>query len=142
MLVFTSIYGMVDGFFVSNFVGKISFAAVNFVIPVMMILGSVGFMFGTGSSALIAKTIGKGEREEANQLFSLLVYISIAISIVLAVLAIVFMRPIVSALGAEGEMLEDSIIYGRLISIAVPAFVLQTEFQIFFATAENPMVNY
>ena len=141
MLVFTSIYGMVDGFFVSNFVGKTSFAAVNFVIPVMMILGSVGFMFGTGGGALIAKSIGKGEREKANQLFSLIIYISIAISIVLAVLAIVFMRPIASALGAEGEMLEDSIIYGRLISIAVPAFVLQTEFQILFATAEKPKIG-
>ena len=141
MLVFMSIYGMVDGFFVSNFVGKTPFAAVNFVLPVMMTLGSVGYMFGTGGSAIIAKTIGEGKREKANRIFSLLIYISIAISIVLAVLAIVFMRPIASALGAEGEMLEDSITYGRLISLAVPAFILQTEFQILFATAERPKIG-
>ena len=112
MLVFTSIYGVVDGFFVSNFVGKTPFAAVNFIMPLMMILGSVGFMFGTGGSALIAKTIGEGDKTKANKIFSLIIYISLAISVVLAVLAIVFMRPIAAALGAEGQLLEDSITYG------------------------------
>jgi len=141
MLVFTSIYGVVDGFFVSNFVGKIPFAAVNFIMPVLMILGSIGFMFGAGGSALIAKTIGEGDRKKANQIFSLLVYISIAISIVLTVLAIIFIRPIVSALGAEGQLLEDSITYGRVILLSVPFFVLQTEFQILFATAEKPKIG-
>ena len=141
MLVFTSIYGVVDGFFVSNFVGKTPFAAVNFIMPLMMILGSVGFMFGTGGSALIAKTIGEGDKTKANKIFSLIIYISLAISVVLAVLAIVFMRPIASALGAEGQLLEDSITYGRLVAIAIPAFVLQTEFQILFATAEKPKIG-
>lgn len=141
MLVFTSIYGVVDGFFVSNFVGKTPFAAVNFIMPLMMILGSVGFMFGTGGSALIAKTIGEGDKTKANKIFSLIIYISLAISVVLAVLAIVFMRPIAAALGAEGQLLEDSITYGRLVAIAIPAFVLQTEFQILFATAEKPKIG-
>ena len=102
MLIFTSIYGVVDGFFVSSFVGKTAFAAVNFIMPVMMILGSIGFMFGSGGSALIAKIMGEGDKEKANQIFSLLIYVSIAISIVLSVLAIIFMRPIASTLGAEG----------------------------------------
>lgn len=97
MLVFTSIYGVVDGFFVSNFVGKTPFAAVNFIMPVMMSLGSVGFMFGTGGSAIIAKTLGEGNKQKANKIFSLIVYISIAISILLAVVAVLFMRPIASA---------------------------------------------
>lgn len=141
MLVFTSIYVMVDGFFVSNFVGKTSFAAVNFVYPVIMILGSIGFMFGSGGSALIAKTLGEGQKEKANQIFSLLIYVSIALSIVLAVGAVVFIRPIASALGAEGQMLEDSITYGRLVALGIPAFVLQTEFQILFATGEKPKIG-
>ena len=141
MLVFTSIYGVVDGLFVSNFVGKTAFAAVNFIMPLMMVLGSVGFMFGTGGSALIGKTLGEGEKKKANLIFSLLVYISIAISVVFAVLAVVFMRPIAAALGADGQLLEDSIVYGQLIAIAIPAFVLQTVFQILFATAEKPKIG-
>ena len=141
MLVFTSIYGVVDGFFVSNFVGKIPFAAVNFIMPVLMILGSVGFMFGSGGSALIAKTVGEGKKEKANEIFSLLIYVSIAISLVLTVLAIIFIRPIVSSLGAEGQLLEDSITYGRVVLLSVPLFVLQTEFQILFATAERPKIG-
>ena len=141
MLVFTSIYGVVDGFFVSNFVGKIPFAAVNFIMPVLMMLGSVGFMFGSGGSALIAKTIGQKKKEKANKIFSLLIYASIAISIILTVLTIFFIRPIVSSLGAQGQMLEDSITYGRVILLSVPFFVLQTEFQILFATAEKPKIG-
>ena len=141
MLVFTSIYGVVDGFFVSNFVGKTPFAAVNFIMPVLMILGSIGFMFGTGGGALIAKTIGESKKEKANQIFSLIVYVSIALSIVLTVLAIIFLRPIISSLGAQGQLLEDSITYGRVILLSVPAFVLQSEFQILFATAEKPKIG-
>lgn len=141
MLVFTSIYGVVDGFFVSNYVGKTPFAAVNFIMPVLMILGSIGFMFGTGGGALIAKTIGENKKEKANQIFSLIVYVSIALSIVLTVLAIIFLRPIISSLGAQGQLLEDSITYGRVILLSVPAFVLQSEFQILFATAERPKIG-
>ena len=135
MMIFTSIYSVVDGFFVSNIVGKTPFTAVNFIMPVLMILGSAGFMFGTGGGALIAKTMGEGDTEDAKNQFSLIVYTSLIIGIVLAVLGIIFIRPIASFLGAEGQLLEDSIVYGRIILMAIPAFILQFEFQCLFATA-------
>ncbi len=138
MMVFTSIYGVVDGFFVSNFVGKTPFAAVNFIMPFLMILGTVGFMFGAGGSALVSKTMGEGDRKKANEIFSMLVYVSIGIGIIITVLGIIFLRPVASLLGAEGQMLEDCIVYGRIILIAIPAFILQMEFQSFFITAERP----
>lgn len=141
MLVFTSIYGVVDGFFVSNYVGKTSFAAVNFIMPFLMILGCVGFMFGTGGGALIAKTMGEGKKEKANQLFSMLVLVSVLCGVGLAILGISFLRPIASALGAQGQMLEDSVAYGRIILIAIPAFILQYEFQCLFATAQKPKLG-
>lgn len=141
MMIFTSIYGVVDGFFVSNFVGKTPFAAVNFTMPFLMILGAVGFMFGTGGSALIAKTMGEGDPEKANRLFSLFVYVSAACGIVIAVAGIAFIRPIASLLGAEGTMLDDCVTYGRIILIALPAYMLQYEFQSFFVTAEKPQLG-
>lgn len=141
MLVFTSIYGVVDGFFVSNFVGKTPFTAVNFIMPFLMILGSCGFMFGTGGGALIAKTMGEGRIEKAKHLFSLIVYTSIVCGIVLAFLGIIFLRPLASALGAEGQLLEDSVKYGRIILMAIPAYILQYEFQCLFATAEKPALG-
>ena len=141
MLIFTSIYGVVDGFFVSNFVGKTAFTAVNFIMPFLMILGAVGFMFGTGGCALIAKTLGEGNKEKAIKLFSLLVYVSAASGILLSVLGIIFIKPIAILLGAQGQMLEDSIIYGRIILIALPAYILQYEFQCLFATAEKPKLG-
>lgn len=141
MLVFSSIYGVVDGFFVSNFTGKTPFAAVNFIMPFLMILGSFGFMFGTGGGALIAKTFGEGNREKANRDFSLIVYSSIVCGIVFAVLGILFIRPIAALLGAEGQLLEDSVVYGRIILMAIPAYILQYEFQCLFATAEKPSLG-
>lgn len=141
MMIFTSIYGMVDGFFVSNFVGKTPFAAVNFIMPFLMILGTLGFMFGTGGSALISKTLGEGDREKANSIFSLLVYVSTALGVVIAVLGIIFLRPIAAMLGAEGEMLHYCVIYGRIILIALPTFMLQIEFQSFFVMAEVPQLG-
>lgn len=141
MLVFTSIYGVVDGFFVSNFVGKTPFTAVNFIMPFLMILGSLGFMFGTGGGALIAKTLGEGDREKANKTFSLIVYISAAGGLVLAALGILFIRPFAVLLGAEGQLLEDSVTYGRIILLAIPAYILQYEFQCLFATAEKPTLG-
>lgn len=141
MMVFTSIYGVVDGFFVSNFVGKTPFTAVNFIMPFLMILGSVGFMFGAGGGALIAKTMGEGEAENANRIFSLIVYISVVCGIVLAVFGIIFIRPIASLLGAKGDLLENSIVYGRIILAAIPAYILQFEFQCLFATAEKPTLG-
>lgn len=141
MLVFTSVYGVVDGFFVSNFVGKTPFTAVNFIMPFLMILGSIGFMFGTGGSALISKTMGEGDSKKANEVFSLIIYVSIVCGIVLAIVGILCLRPVAIALGAEGQLLEDSITYGRVILLAIPAYVLQYEFQCLFATANKPQLG-
>ncbi|MBP3310992.1 MAG: MATE family efflux transporter [Butyricicoccus sp.] len=141
MMIFTSIYGVVDGFFVSNFVGKTPFAAVNLIMPFLMILGAVGFVFGTGGGALIAKTMGEGDHERARQLFSLFVGTTIACGVALAVFGILFIRPIAVFLGAEGALLDDCVIYGRLILLALPAYMLQFEFQSFFVTAEKPQLG-
>lgn len=138
MMIFTSIYGVVDGFFVSNFVGKTPFAAVNFIMPFLMILGAFGFMFGTGGSALISKTMGEGDKERAKQLFSLFIYVSAGCGVVIAAAGIIFIRPVAALLGADGTMLEDCVRYGRIILIALPAYMLQFEFQSFFVAAEKP----
>ena len=141
MMVFTSIYGMVDGFFVSNFVGKTPFAAVNFIYPFLMVLGSLGFMFGAGGSALISRTMGTRDMEKANRIFSLIVYVALGTATVIAVLGILLIRPVAAALGAEGAMLDDCVVYGRIILAALPAFVMQMAFQNFFITAEKPKLG-
>lgn len=141
MMIFTSIYGVVDGYFVSNYAGKTPFAAVNFIYPFIMILGAFGFMLGTGGSALIAKTLGEGKQEKARKLFSMFVYISIGLGVAVALLGIIFIRPVASMLGAEGEMLEYCVIYGRIILAVLPFFMLQLEFQSFFVTAEKPLLG-
>ena len=138
MMVFTSIYGVVDGFFVSNFAGKTSFAAVNFIMPVLMILGCIGFMFGTGGSALISKTMGEGKNQRAKEIFSMIVCVSVLLGFLFAALGFIFLRPIALFLGAEGKMLEDCIIYGRITLLSLPFFILQFEFQCLFATAAKP----
>lgn len=137
-LIFTSIYNVVDSLFISNYVGKDAFAAVNFMFPFLMCLGSVGFMFGTGGSALISKTMGEGEKDKPNQIFSLIVYISFIIGVLLMVLGFLFIRPVASFLGATEALLKDSLEYGRIIILSVPAFVLQFGFQSFFSTAGKP----
>ncbi|MBO5094374.1 MAG: MATE family efflux transporter [Lachnospiraceae bacterium] len=141
MMIFTSVYGVIDGFFVSNFVGKTPFAAVNFIMPFLMILGALGFMFGTGGGALIAMTMGTGRQEKAKQLFSLFVYVTIACGIVIAIFGVLFIRPIAALLGAEGTMLENCVLYGRIILPALPAYMLQYEFQSFFSTAGKPQLG-
>lgn len=138
MMIFTSIYGVVDGFFVSNFAGKTPFAAVNLIMPFLMIFATIGFMFGTGGSAIVAKTLGEGKKEKANEYFSLFVYTSFTLGILFAVLGIIFTRPIAVLLGADGELLENCILYARIILIALPFYVLQLLFQSFFVTAEKP----
>ena len=138
MMIFTSIYSVVDGFFVSNFVGNTPFAYVNFIMPFLMILGSCGFMFGTGGSALISKTMGEGDKERAKRLFSLFIYVSAGCGVLIAAAGIIFIRPVAAFLGAEGTMLDDCVRYGRIILIALPAYMLQFEFQSFFVTAEKP----
>ena len=141
MMVFTSIYGVVDGIFVSNFVGKTAFAAVNLIMPFLMLFGAIGFMIGTGGSALVAKTMGEGDRKKANRLFSMLIYLSILFGVALTVLGILFLEPIARLLGAEGQMLEDCVVYGRIILIALTAFMLQNEFQSFLIAAEKPTMG-
>ena len=141
MLVFTSIYGVVDGFFVSNYAGKTPFAAVNFIFPVLIILGCPGFMLGTGGSALIAKTMGEGDKKRANQIFSLLIYVGAAAGVVLGAAGIALLPSVAVLLGAEGRLLADCVTYGRIILLAGPFFMLQMEFQCLFATAEKPKLG-
>ncbi len=141
MMIFTSIYSVVDGFFVSNYVGKTPFTAVNFITPFLMIIGAIGFMFGTGGSALISKTMGEGDKNKANQLFSLFIYVTIICGIIISALGMVFIHPIAAALGAQGEMLKNCVTYGRIILIAMPFFMLQFEFQSYFATSGKPQLG-
>ena len=141
MMIFTSIYSVVDGFFVSNFAGKTPFAAVNLIMPVLMILGTVGFMFGTGGTALVARALGEGDRERANRHFSLFMFVAFVLGVALALLGFIFIRPISSALGAEGVLLDDCAVYGRIVLAALPFFVLQVMFQSFFVAAEKPQLG-
>ena len=141
MMIFTSIYGVVDGFFVSNFTGKTAFAAINLIMPVLMIFSTVGFMFGTGGSALVAKTLGEGDKEKANRYFSLFVYVCAALGIVFTVIGMFIASPVAEALGAEGQMLHDAVLYSRIILAVLPFGVLQLLFQSFMITAEKPMLG-
>lgn len=142
MMIFTSIYGVVDGFFVSNFAGKTPFAAVNLIFPFLIIVGTVGYMFGSGGSAVVAKTFGEGECEKANRYFSLFIYFAAALGVVFAILGIVFIRPISVLLGAEGELLENCVLYARINLLALPFYILQFIFQSFFVTAEKPQIGF
>ena len=141
MMIFSSIYGVVDGLFVSHFAGKAEFTAVNFIMPFLMILGAFGFVFGAGGSALIAKTAGEGDKKRANGLFSLIVYTSIILGVIIAVVGILTIRPVAELLGAKGVLLDNCVLYGRIILVAMPAFMLQMEFQTFFITAERPTLG-
>ena len=138
MMVFTSVYGIVDGVFVSNFVGKTSFAAVNLIMPVLMILGAVGFMIGTGGTAIVSQTLGEGKRELADRYFSLLVYATAILGVMLSAVGIAMMPLMAKWLGAEGELLENCVVYGRWVLVGLPFFMLQNVFQSFAVTAERP----
>ena len=141
MMVFTSVYGVVDGFFVSNFVGKTPFAAVNFIMPFLMILGALGFMLGTGGSALIGKLLGEEDREKANQVFSLLIYVTLIAGVVVAAVGMLVIRPVALLLGADLTMADDCVLYGRIVLLGLPALMLQFEFHSFFVTAEKPQLG-
>lgn len=141
MLVFSSVYGVVDGYFVSNYAGKTSFAAVNFIMPVLMILGCIGFMFGTGGGALIAKTLGEKDDKKANEIFTMIVAVSVGVGVFLTALGIALMPLISRLLGADGKMLDDSVLYGRIVTIGLPFYILQYEFQCLFATAGKPKLG-
>lgn len=138
MIIFTSIYSIVDGFFVSNYVGKTEFAAVNLVFPCLVILGAFGFMFGTGGSAIVAKTLGENEFIKANKYFSQIVYSSIVLALVFTFTGWFLIEPFVSKFGADGDLLVNSVIYGKILILSLTPFILQNLFQIFFITAGKP----
>ncbi len=137
MMIFTSIYGVVDGFFVSNYVGKTPFAAVNLIMPLLMAIGSIGFMLGTGGSALVAKTCGEGDSERANRYFSMTIYTALLLGTILAAISFCLIRPIARLMGADGAMLEYCVLYARILVCTLPLFMLQNMFQSFFITAEK-----
>lgn len=141
MNIFLSLYIIVDGYFVANFVGKTEFAAINLIMPVLGILGTIGYMFGVGGSALIAKTLGEKNQDQANRLFSLIVLVSSCLGVLMMVAGFIFMRPITSLFGADGQLLEDTVLYGRIFILALPAWILLYEFQLFFVTAEKPRLG-
>lgn len=141
MMIFTSIYSIVDGFFVSNFAGKTPFAAVNFIMPVLMIAGCLGFMFGTGGSALIAVMIGEKRGDKANEVFSQNILVSALLGVVISIVIILLLPSIASLMGAEGDLLRNSVLYGRIILISLPFYILQYQFQCLFATAEKPKLG-
>ena len=138
MMIFTSIYGVVDGIFVSNFAGKTAFAAINLIMPYLMVFGALGFMIGTGGTALVAKTLGMGDKKKASEIFSMLIYVCLIGGTVLTVVSIGFLRPAAMALGAEGQMLRDCVTYGTIVQLALMAYLLQFAFQSFCVAAEKP----
>ena len=141
MMVFTSIYGVVDGLFVSNFVGKTPFAAVNLVMPFIMIFGGIGFMFGTGGSALVAKTMGEGDKHRANQYFTMMIAVTLICGVIISTVGVIYMEPISIFLGADEEMLADCVLYGRIVLAFNTAFMLQNVFQSFLIAAEKPKLG-
>lgn len=141
MMLVSSIYSIVDGIFISNFVGTQAFASVNLIYPPIMMVGALGIMVGTGGSALISKTMGEGEYEKANRIFSMLVYFLITFGSVLAIMFFIFIRPITLLLGAEGQMIQECIDYGRICILATPAFMLSMAFQSFYMTAGKPQLG-
>lgn len=142
MMIFTSIYSIVDGLFISNYAGTTSFAAINLIMPVIMILGSIGFMMGAGGSALVSKTLGEGDQEKANKIFSMVIYFTIIAGIILSVLGFIFICPIAKFLGATPEMLPDCVLYGRILISCNFIFMLQNLFQSMFIVAEKPMLGF
>ncbi len=141
MMIFTSIYGVVDGLFVSNFVGKVPFAAINLIYPFVMILGGVGFMIGTGGSAWVAKTLGEGDAKNACRYFTMMIKLTTILGIVLSVFGIALLRPISCLLGATEAMVDDCVMYGRIVLGFNTAFMLQNVFQTFLTTAEKPKLG-
>ena len=141
MMIFISTYTMVDGYFVSNYVGKTAFTAVNLIFPAIMVFACVGFMFGSGGSALVAKTMGEGQMEKANRLFSLIVLSALAGGILLSALGYFLMPFLAASMGASGEVLACSVFYGRTLLLSLPMFVLQRVFQSFMVTAGKPSLG-
>ena len=141
MLLVTQIYSIVDGVFISNFTGTTAFAAVNLVLPALMMVSAIGLMIGTGGSALIAKTLGEDNKRLARRIFSMLTKFAIIVGIIVSVLLILLMRPLCTFLGGEGELLEIAITYGRLYALGMPFMIIQMAFQSFYMTAERPQLG-
>ncbi|MCQ2483233.1 MAG: MATE family efflux transporter [Clostridia bacterium] len=141
MMIFTSIYGVVDGLFVSNFVGKTPFAAINLIMPFIMIFGGIGFMFGTGGTALVAKTLGEGKKELAKKYFTMMIMATIIVGAIASTLGFIFMKRICILLGATEEMLPSSVLYGRITICFNVCFMLQSVFHSFCVTAEKPKLG-
>ncbi len=141
MMVFTSIYGVVDGLFVSNFAGKTAFAAINIVMPFIMVLGGIGFMIGTGGTALVSKVLGEGDGKKANRYFSMMVLFTLIVGAVLTAIGVVFMEPVSRFLGATDEMIDDCVVYGRIVNGFTISFMLQNVFQSFLIAAEKPRLG-
>lgn len=141
MMLFISVYSLVDGFFISNFVGITPFAAINLIFPFTMLLAAFGFMFGTGGTALVSAALGMQQPERANRIFSMLIYIGIAVGVVLAAFGILFIEPIAILMGADESLLPYCVIYGRILLAALPGFMLQNMFQSFLITAERPKLG-
>ena len=141
MMMFTSVYGAVDGLFLSNYAGKTAFAAVNFILPYLLIFNGFGFMFGAGGSALIGKTLGEGDEKKACEIFSNLFWVSLTSGVAVTLLALLFLRPVAAALGAQGTLLEDCVQYGRIYLLGVPLCIVQYEFQNLYAAAGKPKLG-
>lgn len=141
MMVFTSVYGVVDGFFVSNFAGKTAFAAINLIMPFIMILGGMGFMIGTGGTALVSLVLGQNDKEKANRYFSMMIYLTVIMGVILSVSGFLLMRPVAGLLGATTEMMDDCVRYGRIVIGFTTAFMLQNVFQSFLIAAERPKLG-
>lgn len=141
MMIFTSIYSIVDGIFVSNFAGKESFAAVNLIMPIIMLFNGIGFMIGSGGSALIAKFLGEKNTKKANELFSFLIYFTIGLGIILSLVAWFIIPKIAKLMGAEGNVYNYSVLYARTLITSTIAFMLQSIFQSFLIAAEKPQLG-
>lgn len=141
MMVFTSIYGIVDGLFVSNFAGKTAFASINLVMPFVMILGGIGFMIGTGGTALVSKVLGEGKKEKANEIFTMMIIFTLLLGTLLSVIGVVSMPWVADFLGATEEMMADCVLYGRIVTGFTVAFMLQNVFQSFLIAAEKPKLG-
>ena len=141
MMVFTSIYGVVDGLFVSNFAGKTAFASINLVMPFVMILGGIGFMIGTGGTALVSKVLGEGKKEKANEIFTMMIIFTLLLGALLSVIGVISMPWVAKFLGATEEMMADCVLYGRIVTGFTVAFMLQNVFQSFLIAAEKPKLG-
>lgn len=138
MMIFTSIYGVVDGLFISNYAGSNAFASINLIMPAIMILGTIGFMLGTGGSAIVSKTLGEGDRDKANKYFSMFIYLEMILGFIFTIVGLICLKPVAKALGASDDMMNSCLIYGRILLLGIVPFVLQNSFQSFIVVAEKP----